>query len=245
MQRTKKFTLLFGILTLAFSSFSSYAGHWIEEGQDWYYMTDDGNYAKDTWLWLDENHDGKAEFYHFEKSGVMSRSKSITMENTGLTGDVTFNIDKNGVTSSFNMRGRDFYKEREITPIDMPPYSIHLNNGKYEYSLNDGKTHYDFSLITSAYTDHLVDCGNYYSSNVRLIIDDEGSMPGAFEIQECYIPATAYFSKDCSCRYYTEYGETYIPISEFLANDNYYASVIVESTNSDGYITSCFLTAWD
>ncbi len=223
---------------------TAFAGQWIENRHNWYYMTDDDHYAKDTFLWLDENHDGKAEFYHFNEDGVMSKSTSFTINNDYSS--ATFYFDENGAATKYSGYIIDTYIEEIIQPVGMPEYSIIYKDGKYEYLYNDDKSHYDFKDVDHAYTKPLVDCGDYYSSEVGLIIKELGGMSTVLDVMDCYVPgATAYFTKDCMWSMYTMDGEEVMPLSEFLSKERYHHDgLIVKSTNSDGYITSCTLMSW-
>ncbi len=210
---------------------TSGSGKWIQSGSDWYYIIDDGNYAKDAWLWIDKNHDGKAEFYHFDANGVMSKSTEVY-----IYGETVY-FDENG--AMINDDDGSVYSE------DVPSYSINMVNGNYEYSLNNNDSHYNFKEIKFAdiNTDNLVNWGEYYSCQIRIEVCFMGSGGGVSEVMNCYIPATAYFSKNCMVK--KSYPENSIPIpisSINFQDDEFYSHVTyvrVESVDSNGYVTSC------
>ena len=248
---------------------SSSAGQWISSGSDWYYMTDDGNYAKDVWLWLDENHDGKAEFYHFNDNGIMSKSTLVDIVPyiidtdyydyiDSLYGDhmtpyymdreVVISLNENGVATELLEEGNHSYQNihnsYQIESVDMPPCSIRLdNNGEYVYSVKDGLDHYDFKEVKEAYIYSLTNYGDYYSADIDLLINHWGSDPGIFGILEKHISAKAYFSKDCKVKCYDYDFEKRISIDQLIpiSEFNYTNQnfLNVDETDANGYITLC------
>lgn len=48
-----------------------FAGSWGKDSNGWWYMNDDGTYAKSEWKWIDGNKDGIAECYCFDKKGYL------------------------------------------------------------------------------------------------------------------------------------------------------------------------------
>ena len=46
-------------------------GDWIQEDGRWRWMTDDGTYVLNDWLWIDGNDDGTAEYYYFDEKGYL------------------------------------------------------------------------------------------------------------------------------------------------------------------------------
>jgi len=66
-----KHTIL-NILTL--SAVPAFAGEWKQDDKGWWYQDDDGTYPRNTWRWIDGNHDGTAECYYFNDMGYILTS---------------------------------------------------------------------------------------------------------------------------------------------------------------------------
>lgn len=228
-------------LFTVFVSFTSFSGQWIETNGKWYYMTDDGNFAKDTWLWLDENHDTKGELYHFDADGAMSQNTSIEMSD----GYESFlvNIDGNGAATGYTETTYwgPYYNQIENRTFPKS-YSVKLgSNDEYVYSLD--LDHYDFKEKKGAVQNEyggikfkeLEDC---YSAKVELPIFLNESTSELLNYFDYGIQTVAKFSKNCKVREYPETDESQ-PISEFLKKDGNYNCVEVISVDDDGYITDC------
>lgn len=54
-------------------SLTAFAGEWkiSQQNGKWWYLNDDGTYAKDGWHWIDGNNDGIAECYYFDSDGYL------------------------------------------------------------------------------------------------------------------------------------------------------------------------------
>lgn len=72
MKLTKIFALSAVILTL--SAVPAFAGEWKQDDKGWWYQDDDGTYPRNTWRWIDGNHDGTAECYYFNDMGYILTS---------------------------------------------------------------------------------------------------------------------------------------------------------------------------
>lgn len=234
-------------------SSTALAGQWVENGGNWFYMTDDGIFAKDTWLWLDENHDSRAELYHFDANGVMSKGTTIGISDR--SGNIQVNIDEDGATTDYtysyvcykpNYSHTSHIKSTETnhSPMEkeaLPPcYSINIDTeGKYIYSSN--VDHYDFKEIDTAWIYSIDENEDCYSAEVYLIVYHGGSDPGVFENFECKVKTTAKFAKNCKIKTYVG-DTTSTSMSSFLRNNHYFNYLIVDSVDSDGYITKCTIT---
>ncbi|SFG67287.1 hypothetical protein [Oribacterium sp. WCC10] len=223
---------------------TSLAGQWISYGGKWFYMTDDGNFAKNTWLWLDENHDNNAELYHFDASGIMSQSTSITMDDIG--DHLQVNINGNGAATDYTHTyvyalSKTTTRHSAVKNVSLPTnYSVRMDysTGKYVYSSD--VDHYDFKDICVAWIDSIEDNGDDYSSDVSLIVYHEGSDPGLFADFECSVKTTARFASDCMV-HPDPNSNSSISMDEFLDSGHYFNFMYVNSVDEDGYITSCTL----
>ncbi|WP_036607567.1 hypothetical protein [Oribacterium sp. P6A1] len=228
---------------ISIMSSTALAGQWVENGGNWFYMTDDGNYAKNTWLWLDENHDTKAELYHFDTNGVMARSTVIQV---GSGNDyMLVNIDDNGAAI-----GCTFVEDSTIDNLTFcdyrfpTSYSVKLDsNGSYVYSLD--VDHYDFKEIKDAeFNDYLNDCpikksNDCYSAEISLSVFHGGTF-ACLQCFNCSIKTTAKFAKNCKVRLYDN--EEVISISDYLKKNDMYSNWLeVYSVDDDGYITDCMI----
>ena len=240
--------------SIIMNSFSTLAGQWIQIAQDWSYLTDDGNLAKDTWLWLDEDRDGQADLYHFDVNGVMSKDTCVSLYSDSYW-DYFMIIDEYGKATENIEEGAHSYQRysTEIGSVNIPPYLISVqkdNNGDhYVYSLKEDIDHYRFKEIHYAWIDTpLIDCGDHYFPNVKLEVCPIPNYGGHLEVMECYIPAIAYFSKECKVLTYDTdniYCDKTIPITLYLASyELNHCFITVKSTDSNGYITSCVIWPW-
>ncbi len=229
-----------------FVSFTSLAGQWIETDGKWYYMTDDGNFAKNTWLWLDENHDTKGELYHFDTDGVMSQNTSIALSDH-VYDSFLVNIDCNGVATGYtaSTSWETYYTPFETRTFPTN-YSVNLDSdGKYVYSLD--VDHYDFKEIKYAITEYggisFKKTEDGYSAAVSLPIFINESDSDVFNNFDYGIETVAKFSKNCKVRNHFETDEPQ-PISDFLKKkkDGRYNYVEVFSIDADGYITDCAIS---
>ena len=244
--------LLVCIMILTFS-LTAFSGQWISSNSEWYYKTDDGFYAKNAWLWLDEDHDGIAHLYHFDNNGIMSKSTQVTKEDEfDSSNKMIFDINSDGIITGIHYTD-DYYIP--LSPKEMPPYAIYKTNTYYRYALNNGKDFYDFKDAKNAkinnyienngyYSDRLtyyVDCGNYYAIDVDILVYDAGT-DGNEDIIKCVIPTKAYFSKDCICNTHSPEGDKVASISKIVMESSSSPSFNffdVTSTDSNGFITSC------
>lgn len=226
--------LCVAIGVISILSTTTFAGQWVENGGKWFYMTSDGTFAKDTWLWLDEDHDTYANLYHFDSNGVMSQSTTIieaigsgydyelvTIDNTGAAIDCTEAHD--GKVTDYNT----FYGYR------LPEnYSV---DGNYVYSLD--VDHYNFEEINSAFIKPIKKTEDCYSADVSLFVycTDYGSW---LDTINCFVKTTAKFSNNCKVRSWDD--KEVNSISDFLKKkDNYYNCIDVYSVDDNGYITDC------
>jgi len=61
---SKKLLILFFVMILTvFSVMPAYAGTWKKDGQGWWYQTDDGDYYRRGWKWIDH------KCYYFDHQG--------------------------------------------------------------------------------------------------------------------------------------------------------------------------------
>ena len=68
----KKFrTILATAFALSIFSITASAGSWQSDVNGWWWLNDDGSYPVNTWMWLDGNNDGVAEYYYFNENGYM------------------------------------------------------------------------------------------------------------------------------------------------------------------------------
>lgn len=68
----KKFrTILATAFALSIFSITAFAGSWQSDVNGWWWLNDDGSYPVNTWMWLDGNNDGVAEYYYFNENGYM------------------------------------------------------------------------------------------------------------------------------------------------------------------------------
>ena len=228
---------------------TSFAGQWIADGSKWLYMTDDGNFAKDTWLWLDENHDTKAELYHFDANGVLSQNTAVNMyeyTNDGME-HLIVNVDENGAATDYSLTYYCGSFHHTIEQASFPTsYTITLDSeGRYVYSLD--VDHYDFNEIKTAYASDYANfintiegSGDGYCADVDLIVFSDDSESVLMGKLCCGIKTTAKFTKKCKTRYWT--GDPYMSISDLLRDNRYCNYLKVESVDSDGYITKCVIT---
>lgn len=243
MKRKMKFFAALLACAMLTSPIAAIAGQWVPMGQDWAYMTDDGTFAKNTWLWLDENHDQNAELYHFDANGMMS--KQTTISSTGFGYTLSINIDENGVAN--------YYADTSgfsgaITPVTMPPYAIHMSNGIYCYFLPDGVPYYNFAELREVFFSDLADYGAYYAANARLPVYYTGSSPELWLPMDCTIHTSIRFSKNCliTANGYDGSGEfidDVLPISDYIARNLNYNLLVVHETDANGYISSCSVLA--
>ncbi len=218
------------------NSSSALGGQWIQKGQDWNYLTDDGNTARSTWLWLDGNHDGIAELYHFDVYGTMSKSTTVRLGDNIET--ITVFIDDNGSATGYT---EEFYdngsiESFDIDPIIIPAYYITVDKGEYIYTLNNDGKQYDFKECKNAFINSIENRGNYYSANVQL---DIYCILGAYTLTDfmtCTPYTQAYFSNDCIVNYYEDEN---ISIADFISKEKKFNYMIVDSVNANGFITSC------
>ncbi len=222
---------------------TSLAGQWVEYGGKWFYMTDDGNFAKNTWLWLDENHDTNAELYHFDASGIMSHSTSVTFADGQET--LVVNLNGSGAATDYThtysfggIYGKPTTRHSSVKATSLPPvYSVYTNyDGSYFYTSD--VDHYDFNDICHAWINSIDYNGDCYSSQVNLIVYHNGSDPGPFGNFECSVKTTAKFADDCRVKTNPNSSST-ISIEDFVERGKYYNYMSVDSVDSDGYITSC------
>lgn len=247
MKRNLK--ILFATLGMVCSmALTSFAGQWIADGSKWLYMTDDGNFAKDTWLWLDENHDTKAELYHFDANGVLSQNTAVNMsENTNFgMENLVVNVDKNGAATDYTITYFAGSFHQSIEKASFPTtYSITVDpEGNYVYSLD--VDHYDFNEIKTAYASDYTNfintiegSGDGYRADVDLIVfadDSESVLMGELC---CSIKTTAKFAKNCKARSWSS--DSYRSISALLRDEIYCNYLEVESVDADGYITKCII----
>lgn len=243
MKRKMKFFAALLACAMLTSPIAAIAGQWVPMGQDWAYMTDDGTFAKNTWLWLDENHDQNAELYHFDANGMMS--KQTTISSTGFGYTLSINIDENGVAN--------YYADTSgfsgaITPVTTPPYAIHMSNGIYCYFLPDGVPYYNFAELQEVFFSDLADYGAYYAANARLPVYYTGSSPELWLPMDCTIHTSIRFSKNCliTANGYDGSGEfidDVLPISDYIARNLNYNLLVVHETDANGYISSCSVLA--
>lgn len=245
---------LYIIFFIFLLSLNTFAGQWEYSNSDWYYKIDDGSYAKNAYLWLDEDHDGIAYLYNFDNNGKMSKSTTVEYVYPLYPYDKTiYDVNSDGIITGFHFED-GFYEP--INPEGMPPYAIYKNNSGYYYVLNNGKDHYDFkeaktAKINTYYiqgdnyydrTQYFIDCGNYYSIDVDILVYDAGT-DGTMDYIGCAIPTTAYFSKDCIVNVHKPTGDEVTTISRVIAENNnssvLYNFFDVLTVNSYGYITSC------
>ena len=242
--------LIFFIFLLSLNTF---AGQWEYSNSDCYYKIDDGSYAKNAYLWLDEDHDGIAYLYNFDNNGKMSKSTTVEYVYPLYPYSKTiYDVNSDGVITGYHFEN-GFYEP--ITPEGMPPYSIHKNNSGYYYTLNNGKDFYDFkeaktAKINTYYvqgdnyydrTQYFIDCGEYYSIDVDILVYDAGT-DGTMDYIGCVIPTKAYFSKNCICNTHSPEGDKVEPISNIVMESSSYPSFNffdVTATDSNGFITSC------
>jgi len=229
-------TLCATIGAISIMSSAALAGQWVENGGNWFYMTDDGNYAKNTWLWLDENHDTKAELYHFDANGVMAQSTVIQM-GSGKN-YVLVNIDGNGVATDCTSVDSPYINYYTLLDERFPKsYSI---DEKYGYSLD--VDHYDFAELKfaefpySSEKNPIKKTGNCYSADVYLYVW-RGDFGNELDSFNCFIKTTAKFSKNCRVRSYDN--EESFSISDFIKKKQYHNCLDVYSVDTDGYITDC------
>ena len=70
--KMKKFrTILATAFALSIFSITAFAGSWQSDVNGWWWLNDDGSYPVNTWMWLDGNNDGVAEYYYFNENGYM------------------------------------------------------------------------------------------------------------------------------------------------------------------------------
>ena len=244
----KNFKVLIAIASMTCSmALTSLAGQWVNNGGSWSYMTDDGNFAKNTLLWLDENHDTYAELYHFDANGVMSQGTKVTMNEYTSDGPekLVLNIDGNGAATDYTLDCFFGTGNAALGKRSFPTnYSINVDDkGDYVYAMN--VDHYDFKEIKNAnannygnFKEAIKKTGDGYSADVSLIVfadDSESVIMG--EIC-CSIKATAKFTDNCTVRSDPYYNESR-SISEYLKTSGYDNYMIVNSVNADGYITDC------
>lgn len=68
----KKFRTIFATaFALSIFSITAFAGSWQSDVNGWWWLNDDGSYPVNTWMWLDGNNDGVAEYYYFNENGYM------------------------------------------------------------------------------------------------------------------------------------------------------------------------------
>ncbi len=208
-------------------------GQWVENGGKWFYMTSDGTFAKDTWLWLDEDHDTIAKLYHFDANGVMSQSTTVPLGSG--EGAYIVNIDSSGAAIDCTqiLNGQITYYET-FNDYRLPVgYSI---NGDYSYSLY--VDHYNFEEINSAFIEPIKKSGDYYSADVSLFVNctDYGS---DLDTLRCFITTTAKFSPNCKVRFRGK--KDVISISDFyrMKKEGSYNCIDVYSVDANGYITDC------
>ena len=76
---------IFGIfISIAFSmalSISAFAGQWINQAGDWFYLRDDNTYVKSGWFM-----DNDGAWYYFEQDGIMQKNKWIGNYYLGSSG---------------------------------------------------------------------------------------------------------------------------------------------------------------
>lgn len=239
MKRKMKFFAALLACAMLTSPIAAIAGQWVPMGQDWAYMTDDGTFAKNTWLWLDENHDQNAELYHFDANGMMS--KQTTISSTGFGYTLSINVDQNGVA---NYYAQSDGPSGVITPVTMPPYAIHMVNGSYGYFLPDGVPYYNFAELRQAFFSDLTDYGSYYAANAYLPVYFTGSNPELWIPMECSIPTSIRFTKNClvTVNGFDASGnfiDDVLPISDYIARNIDCNLVVVHETDANGYISSC------
>ena len=246
MNRKLKFFIATASM-LCSMAMTSLAGQWIESNGQWFYMTDDANFAKNTWLWLDENHDTHAELYHFDANGVMSQGTTVGIVDGSE--NIQINIDGNGAATDYILTytyslNKTKTNHSAVKKVSLPPsYSINLDaDGNYVYSSN--VDHYDFKEICDAWISSIKDCGDYYSADCYLVVYHDGSDPGVFGNFEFDVKTTAKFSKDCKVKNYpNDIDSSAVSISKFLKTNDYFNMLYAEKVNSDGYITLCSLSA--
>ena len=247
MKRKMKFFAALLACAMTISPIAAMAGQWVPMGSDWAYMTDDGDFAKNCWLWLDENHDQKAELYHFDANGMMSKQTMLTLNGDGET--LCVNIDENGIANFYAYcAGASWYTSDMISPVLMPAYAIYMANGQYCYYLPDGVPYYNFAEVKDSYISELTDYGPCYAADAFIPIYHQGSAPGVWEPIECGIITNARFAKNClvTVSYYVGPGDNYddvMSISDFLARHIDYNYMSVSATDANGYVTACTMMA--
>ena len=229
-------TLYAVIGAISIMSTTAFAGQWVENGGQWFYMTDNGKYAKDIWLWLDENHDTYAELYHFDANGVMSQSTTV-MDGSG-TSYMLVNVDNNGAALNCTLAEGSSTDYEMIGNQAFPAnYSVRLNSkGGYDYSLD--VDHYDFEEVKDAKINgSFKKSGDCYLADVSLcIFYMSDSRMVTFNR---FIDTTAKFSKNCKVRSYDN--NDGVPISDYYKKQNRNNWLEVYSVDSDGYITDCMI----
>ena len=239
---------------LCLGSFTSFAGQWVQMGENWTYMTDNGVFVKDKWLWLDENHDGKAELYHFDANGMMSKSTTVDAYDEDYAEypdeKLFINVDQNGAATTYKDYMDGQWYEKIMETVDIPRYKINFENGSYKYYLPEGIDHYNFAEIKYAWIDNnITDCGDYYSAKVYPIVKHMGSAPGLIGLTDLCLTTEAFFAEDCKVHVvgadvdndYTSIDRE-MSISELAEKKNLsYNYLEVNSVDDDGYITSCYV----
>jgi cysteine-rich secretory protein family./putative cell wall binding repeat len=101
----KKFIGL--VAVAAFSSImvlSAWAGTWKQNNVGWWFDNGDGTYPASTWQWIDENNDGVAECYYFDRAGYMLANTSTP---DGYQVNASGEWVQNGVVQTQNMSNKN------------------------------------------------------------------------------------------------------------------------------------------
>lgn len=204
------------------------SGHWVENSGKWFYMTSDGTFAKDTWLWLDEDHDTYADLYHFDANGVMSQSTTIPINSPIIGTPMLVNIGNNGAAIDCTEIADGYIRDYSTFYGYRLPVNYSINSG---YSYSSHVDHYYFQEIKSAFIEPLKKSGNCYSADVSLIV-----LFGHYEY-DCFVHTTAKFSDICKVRSWDDKEVT--SISDFLKKNEHYNYIEVYSVDANGYITDC------
>ena len=91
-----------GITTLMASSV--FAGSWGKDAKGWWYLNDDGTYAKSGWKWIDGNGDCIAERYYFDSDGYLL-TNTVTPDGEKVNEDgawVKYDIVQRKISSKQN-----------------------------------------------------------------------------------------------------------------------------------------------
>lgn len=94
----------------------AYAGEWKQDSKGQWWQSEDGSYPVNTGMWIDGDHDGKAELYYFDAEGYV-------LKNTHTDSGYTLNAD--GAVAF----GDEVYRLQLDGPLSAEAVSAGLPNG--------------------------------------------------------------------------------------------------------------------